>query len=209
VCLLAAALGTAGTARGDNTLALTNPQANSVTSAPPFALTAHEREIPNVGTFQQCVLLGQANWFSFIQPPRTVAHTDTDQKKITITARNGAYSLTVKVIEAPQPTNGVKSEVLREEALARYEGADVIDEFTVAANGQSGPAIDLVWRAPEGTYFKTRLASISFRGWRLDLNLTVQHQLFDLHHYTLNRFLLSFRNGRIGTPVEFQQIKFD
>ena len=80
--------------------------------------------------------------------------------------------LTFRIV-GPQPPGGkeLKSQSLRELLLNQHPGAKVLEEFSLIAAGQDGPAFDLQWETSSGVIQRMRVMFITSSAGVLELDM--------------------------------------
>jgi hypothetical protein len=97
--------------------------------------------------------------------------------RITLTQTDFSYFLTLRIVASsalPNPAN----DALRQQALAHYPGALLLDETTLEAAGRRGPMLSLRWKPAEGVDRVVTLAYLPTVAGVLEIALVAEQARF-------------------------------
>lgn len=152
------------------------------------------------------ILIAETNQFSFVLPPGFRCKVDGTAKKVGISS--GDYSCSISAVLHEKALEGnadLSDETVREQALRRFPGSKVTDEFRAAIQGMNGPGFELRWTTAEGIPMVGRLAFVPYPGGHLEFEFQTSVEKFPGYQHTLNHLLLSFRTSPIGQKLELQE----
>ena len=111
--------------------------------------------------------------------------------------------ITADIVEQGPGRNAERpAEALTEQALKRFPGAKIVEEFRLSALGSPGFGLDLEWRTTSGSRRKARAGFIPFAGGHLDCVLTTSPETSEQDCQSLNQLLLSLRSASLGATLD-------
>jgi hypothetical protein len=146
-----------------------------------------------MGLITVCALLTDGATYSFVPPPGWRVSADATEKKLSfVSPDNALITLHVIATRSENPI-AVATGSLRNQVLDRYSAARFVEEMPCTTADGTGQAFDFLWSTGHGANFKTRFATMSAKGERIELVLTSKPETFPSHHYTFSSFLNSFQ----------------
>lgn len=108
--------------------------------------------------------------------------------------------LIVVGVEAEGSPAGAKLDAaaLQARVLAKYPDAVLKAESTVAANGQSAPALDFCWKTESGITRMTRTTFVPTSVGLMEFTLTASPEKFEAGLREFNLVMITFRSGING-----------
>jgi len=147
-------------------------------------------EIPERGEVPGYLCVLGTNKFSFIAPTGWKPEAKLDRREVVFISPELDASLTFKVrenAEAPE------SKDRREQALARFPNATIVDEFNCYAADQVGRGFVLEQKAAEKGKVKIRYGVVNVPGGTAEFVLRAPGVRMPDLHLLYGRFLASFR----------------
>ena len=141
------------------------------------------------------------NEFGFVVPRGLNLRVDASRSdKITISSADCSYCVTLRIIR--NNTEGLAETELtstfRSRVLSQYEGATGLEEFTLAADGKSGPAFDASWYVGGTTRRVIRMAFIPTQAGTLECSLVADPKKSSEAKSALSTMLLTLRSKKDG-----------
>ena len=172
---------------------------------PKMKLRLHQEQAPHGGQITRGVLVAETNQFSFVMPPGFGSHAEPSQKTVTLTSRDYACSMIMRIHESFKPSAiQPKPEALRAQVLARYTKAVIVDEFTAAVESMSGPGVEVEWQPENASPSTSRVALVPYPGGYLEFIVQAPTTQIRKYDQAFNQLLLSFRASPIGVKLEMQ-----
>ena len=184
-------------------------QPAATNGTPDFQLTTTRHELEGIGHYFRAVAKVGTNQFAFIVPKGYVMRVDEANRQLRAVEREDKCSITVRLTEVPtnavdKATGSLKPEVFRELLLRRHPTAKIIEELTLTAGGQAGPAFDFTWRNDSGFTLQNRIAFIPTPAGLVEFHLLTSAADKEEFTYALNSLMLTFRlavDGKLDLPA--------
>jgi hypothetical protein len=139
------------------------------TSRPVLSITLRGGETVGDNQVQRAFLTIGTNQIAFIVP--TGFRMDASSgEKIVLSDNTGNYFITVRVTGAA-PNGAEPQAFFQNQALTRFPGARISNQFGTFAAGHSGPAFDLAWINSNGAAQSARIAFVSSPAGTLEFSV--------------------------------------
>jgi hypothetical protein len=166
----------------------------SCSAAERFQLIVQNYETQEDGQITRHLLLTDTNQFVFMPP--TIdweIRAGAAEKTVTFVSPDRALTIMMQIA----PTNSalqpkLELEQLREQAIARYPSAKVLEEFLCYTGSGPGQTFDLGWQTGKNSFI-TRLAFIGFNGGTIEFSMSTPVAQFKESQIPFTRILTSFR----------------
>jgi hypothetical protein len=176
--------------------------------APDFQLTTTRHELEGIGHYFRAVARAGTNQFAFIVPKGYFMRVDEVNRQLRAVEREDKCSITVRLVALPtnavdKATGSLKPEVFQALILQRHPMAKIVEELSLTAGGQAGPAFDFTWRNETGFTLQSRTAFILTPAGLVEFHLLTSATEKEEFTYALNSLMLTFRfavNGRLELP---------
>lgn len=160
---------------------------------------------PFAGEITRGIIVAETNQFSFVVPSGFRQQIDAASKKVTLTSTNYVCAITASIHEtALEGAADLKPESLRQQLLARYKDARVVDEFNASIETMRGSGFELEWQGEAGQT-STRAAFVPYPGGYIELIVQAPTKIFRSYDQALSQLLLSFRTSPIGAKLAVQE----
>jgi hypothetical protein len=182
-----------------------------------FALAAAPHTIAAEGTNSFQVVTAQEAMFG--RQPLTRAYVTSGNKRFTFVVPDGFrfdasrpqevlitnpdYSASISLKFAPQAdVKTATPEALRKVAKELYPQAEVSEEFSLAADGNNGPAFDVRGKTSEGLVRSARISFVPCGGQLVEFRVVSSAEKFGSTAGELQTLMLTFRSSDVGTKPE-------
>ncbi len=199
-CLCAALLWWAVPARAQNSsvVAATN-------ALPPFEVKTIREELQGMGAFSRVYITVGTNKMAFLVPRGFRMRADAGQRRIVMTDNDERCVIYLQLHGPVPPPDKekpdaplLKPEVYRDLLLQRQPGSKVVEEYTLTAAGQSGPAFDTAFRNATSISQRMRAAFIPTPAGVVEFNMLAGEDNVAGFHAAFNSLLLTFRTAAGG-----------
>lgn len=166
-------------------------------SALAFDLSTFQEEIPESNPVTRTVITDGKTRFSFIAPRSWTTAADRAAKRVTLADSAGQSSIAVRSLTNAMPSglsfkNGVK---------ARFNGAEVLEEFSAASGIGSGAGIDVKHALGGSFVVVTRVVVFPAPAGSIEVTFTAPAAEFEKLHVPWTGFINSLRLDRLVAPV--------
>jgi hypothetical protein len=142
------------------------------------------------------------NRFAFLVPAGLRMDGAMAQGIIRLVSNDDSYHLNFRIVgPLPPDAKEVAPEPCRELLLSAYPGAEILEEFPLAAASRTGPAFDLRCRNSSDMPQSIRVAFIPSAAGLLEFSLVAHPAKFPQAQSSFNTMLLTFRSNDSG-PLE-------
>lgn len=175
---------------------------NTITAAAliPFATTIRADEKIGFETVRRVSITVGTNEFAFALPRGTDLRVDASASdKIVISSVDSSYFVTLRLISLTGQSASDANELFKNMVLAQYDGAENLEQSSVAADGQFGPAFDANWYV--GNSNTRRLVRVGFiptQVGTLECSLVTDPKKSVEARSTLGSMLMTLRSNRNG-----------
>jgi hypothetical protein len=172
---------------------------------PPLRVEVRHEGGPGLSAANRAYVTAGTNKFAF-QVPVGFRLDTADPQSVTLVSADYNSLLNWRILgPLPAETPELAVASCRELLLERRSGGKILEEFTLAALGQRGPAFDLHWNAKGGTLRRERVAFIPALAGVLEFSLVASPAQFKAALPEFDLLLLSFRasdaNGKLVVPM--------
>jgi hypothetical protein len=172
---------------------------------PPVRVEVRHEGGPGLSAVDRAYVTAGTNKFGF-QMPAGFRLVPSDEEKLTLVSADYNCLLTWRNLGHVLPgSSELDPAQCRELLLQRQPGAKVLEEFSLNALGQRGPAFDLRWNASGGTPRRERVVFIPGLAGIMEFSLVSSLEKFDAAMPKFDLLLLTFRasdaNGKLEMPV--------
>ncbi len=179
--------------------------ANLATNRPLYVTQVKHVEGPNLMPADYAYVTFGTNKFGFVMPAGFRLETK-DAQKVTLVSADYSCLLTFQVLEPLSPgVTELDPAPYRSLVLDRRRGGKILEEFSLAAVGQRGPAFDLRWNAPGPVLRCERVLFIPSNAGVLEFGLVSSLEKFEMGRQAFNFLSRTFRatgvDGRLVMPV--------
>jgi hypothetical protein len=179
--------------------------ANLATNRPLYVTQIQHVEGPDVLPADYAYVTFGTNKFGFVMPGGFRLETQ-DCQKVTLVSADFNCLLSIRVLEPlPPDVTELDPAPYRSLVLDRRRGGKILEEFSLAAVGQRGPAFDLRWNAPGPVPRRERVLFIPSQAGVLEFGLVSSLEEFEAGRQAFNNLSKTFRttgaNGRLELPV--------
>lgn len=166
-------------------------------SALAFELSTFQEEIPESNPVTRTVITDSKMRFSFIAPRNWTVAADRAAKRVTLADNAGQSSIAVRSLTNSMPSgisfkNGVK---------ARFNGAEVLEEFPAASGVGAGVGIDVKYALGGSLLVVSRVVVFPAPAGSIEVTFTAPAAEFEKLHVPWTGFINSLRLDRLGAPV--------
>ncbi len=170
--------------------------APSPASPPPLQVSI-VNESPTSQAILHAYVTAGTNKLNFLLPTgfRMDANTSTPDMISLVNGDCNCWLTFCIAVPLPSNTKGLESGRCRALLLNRHSDVKILEEFSVVAAGQHGPAFDLQWENSSGLVQRARSAFIPSAAGVLEFELLTNPDNFPKFQNTFDAFLLNFRTG--------------
>jgi hypothetical protein len=202
---------TKGTSAETNVLSGLSSRSQSAApgnAAPPrLQVSSVAQTIPGGRKIPALIAVAETTRFSFLPPSGWRVQTDTTRKQVRLVQPETGALITMDIIEEKtKDLAPLGADDFKKRLLARFANGKILDEFTVSALGQAGPAFDLEWRTEHNLRQLARAAFIPFPEGRLEFCLTGTANTLSRQQHDFNRLLLSLRSAPLDGKLAIQPV---
>ncbi|MGA2867416.1 MAG: hypothetical protein ABSF95_23325 [Verrucomicrobiota bacterium] len=180
------------------------PAASAPPAPPQLKAEVRTDNEPGLLPMRRAFVSAGTNRFAF-SIPEGFRPEFSNQNQVSLVSADYNTLLSFRIATHWPPANqGPESAPWRENVLRQRPFAKILQEFTLTAANQSGPAFDVAWSAPGGQQCRQRVAFIPSRAGTLEFSLMCGTEAFQKTQYDLNFILLTFRasdaEGKLDLP---------
>ncbi|MBI3877733.1 MAG: hypothetical protein HY300_17535 [Verrucomicrobia bacterium] len=180
-----------------------SPSLATTNVPPPIEVKTVREELQGIGAFFRVYITVGTNKMALLVPQGFRMHADAGQRRIVLAENDERCVITVQLhgpVPPPEKPGAplLKPEVYRDLLLQRHPAAKVIEEYTLSAAGQSGPAFDAALRNAAGLSQRMRVAFIPTPAGVVEFNMLAGEDKFAEFHAAFNSLLLTFRAAAGG-----------
>ena len=186
------------------------PAETTVTNLPPITVRLDREIVPGMEPLSRVYVGVGTNQLALLAPLGFRIRSEPEQRKVVFSQPEGRCNIQFRLHAPPlaPDAKGLKPEPFRQLLLERHPGAQVVEEYTLSAGGQSGPAFDLAWRTPTGLWLFVRTVYIPSDAGILEFSMITDPDKAAEFRHVFNGVLLTFRSSRGGklevTPLSNQ-----
>jgi hypothetical protein len=179
--------------------------ANLLTNRPAYQTQVEHVGGPGLRPADFAYVTFRTSKFGFVMPAGFRLETQ-DAQKVTLVSADFSCLLTFRVLDpAPPAGRELDPAFYRGLLLSRHPDAKILDEFSLAAVSQRGPAFDLRWNATGAVLRRERVLFIPSDAGVLEFSLVSSLEKFEASQRGYGALLRSFRaagaDGRLEMPV--------
>ena len=168
----------------------------------PFAASIHTGEKIGFEEVRRINLTVGTNEFAFVLPRGLNLRVDASAPdKITISSADCSYFLTVRLISFTGQNlgEGELNALYKNLVLTQYDGASALEESSVTADGQSGPAFEANWYVGNtNTRRVVRVGFVPTQAGILECSLVTDPKKSAEAKSALSTVLMTLRSNRAG-----------
>ena len=148
---------------------------------------------PEMGELLCCDVASPLGKFTFVPPTGWRMQVNSSAQKLFLQARDGSAHLEVGFVRenpgAPAPTS---TNALRQEVLARFLDANILDQYPCYTASLSGLTFDFQWKPAKEVHMAGRIAFVPCPQGKLEFCLTTSLDKFSVHQPVFGALLTSF-----------------
>jgi hypothetical protein len=172
---------------------------------PPLQVSIATEHVPNLLPAFRAYLTAGTNKFAFLVPAGFRMDISGEDGFSLVSADYRCW-LTFRIAgPVPPGAKELKPGACRELLLIRRPGAKILEEFSLAAAGQRGPAFSLQWKGPSGVSQSARAVFIPSPAGVLEFGVFASPDNLPKFHGSFNTLLNTFCIG-VGGKLEISPL---
>lgn len=135
--------------------------------------------------------------FTFLVPEGYRVDT-SDAAKVKLASPDFSGLIVLGISSGFPAGTKLEAETLRAWVVTNYSEVTIRGEKVVGANGQTGPALDFIWKTDSGVTRLTRTSFLPTAAGLMEFTVTASPEKFEASLHELNLVMLTFRSGVNG-----------
>lgn len=191
--LLWAILGLAAGARLSLGAPQPQPGFGSQTNLPVLAAELRHEEGPGLLPADRAYVVAGTNKFAFLIPPGFKLET-LNERLVALVTRDYSCQITFR-LAGPMPAEGseLDTNVYSARLAEEHSGARILNTFAAFADSRTGPAYEVQFPGPAGSWRRAEFAFIPSRAGVLEFALICSPEKFEPARHQLSTVMLTFR----------------
>ena len=181
-----------------------DPAWGCASNLPPLRVEVRHEGGPGLLAAYRAYVKAGTNKFAF-QMPTGFRLDKADPQSVTLVSEDYNCVLTWRILGPVPPGSAELPAALRELLLQRHPRGQIVQEFTMPALSQHGPAFDLRWNANGGMPRCERAAFMQSLAGILEFSLVASPEKFKAARPDYDLLLISFRasdaKGKLVVPI--------